>query len=211
MLRSQLPCLETTEGLVRGAVAVSMHELADADASQVERGISAIADSVRRRVRGTDARALAAHLHHVLFDDLGFTGNVEHYDDPANSYLPLVLERRTGLPITLSLLYRCVAERVGLACVGVNAPWHFIASVTVGDDTMLVDPFHGGRTLKVEEAFEQMSRMVGASVPRDERLLAAATHRQWLARICRNLVNAFHRAGRDSDRAAMHELESLLQ
>ena len=206
----ELPHLETTQGLWRAAIAVSMHELDDVDPVALDDAPAAIARQVRDRVRSDHPEALLAHLHEVMFDELGFTGNTEDYYDAANSYVPLVLERRLGLPITLTLVYKCVAERVGLRVHGVNAPWHFIAEVELDEGAMLVDPFCGGRTLKPAEAFEQMQRAGGLPVPRDKRLLKRATHRQWLARILQNLMNVFHGTQREEDLAAMVELQQLL-
>ena len=91
-----------------------------------------------------------AHLHDVLFDVVGFVGNVDDYYNPANSYLPNVLRTRRGLPITLVLIYKCVAEQLGLTVRGINSPGHFLASVrndsaaaasTKDSSWMYVDPW----------------------------------------------------------------------
>ena len=107
-LRDQLPWLGSTDGLVRAAVAVSMHELSEADLIGVETTLDGLADQVRERVVGNSPRALVAHAHQVLFEDARFRGNLGDYHDPANSYLPTVLKTRLGLPITLTLIYKAV-------------------------------------------------------------------------------------------------------
>ena len=211
LFASQLPKLETTAGLVTASIAVSMHELHDVDPSQVTAALRHIADDVRGRVHGSEPRALLAHLHDVLFDELKFLGNTEDYYNPMNSYLPTVLVQRRGLPITLTLIYKCIAEQVGLRVHGINAPWHFMAGVEMNGQIMLVDPFHGGQMLHRDEAFERMEHAVGEKLPRDDRLLARATPRQWLARILQNLMNVFYRASRRDDLAAMVELQTLLK
>ena len=211
LFRSQLPVIETTGGLLTAVIAVSMHEMHDVDSGQVVTSLDRIAHKVRSRVRSGDPNALLAHLHAVLFDEMGFVGNTTDYYNPRNSYLPVVLQQCRGLPITLTLIYKCVAERVGLSVHGVNAPWHFIAEVEVGGKTMLVDPFFGGRTLKREEAFETMERISGAHIPPDDRLLARATHCRWVFRVLQNLLHVFSRSERRADMAAMYELQSLLR
>ncbi len=210
LFAAQLPTLETTRGLLRAATAICMHDLDNVDPTEIDKSLCTIAEDVRRRIRTQQPRALLAHLHAVMFDEMGFHGNADDYYDPANSYLPAVIEYRRGLPITLTLIYKCIAEQVGLTVYGVNAPWHFIAEVLIDDRPMYVDPFHGGRTLKRQEVFEQIEAIAGDPVPDDGRFLARATHRLWLARMLQNLINVFHGSGRAADEAAMAELQSLL-
>ena len=104
-----------------------------------------VADTVRARVRGTQPQALLAHLHDVLFDEEGFQGNTDDYYNVNNSYLPVVLQSKQGLPITLSLLYKAVAERLGLKVWGIGLPGHFICGLNADGSQMLIDPFSGGR------------------------------------------------------------------
>ena len=89
-------------------------------------------------------------LNTYLFEDQGFTGNATNYDDPRNSFLNQVLERRTGIPITLGLVYIEVARRAGVKLDGVNFPGHFLLRLPFGDShdsTVLIDPFHRGAVL----------------------------------------------------------------
>ncbi len=88
------------------------------------------------RVSSGNPKALIARLHQVLFDERGFTGNADDYYAPENSYLPCVLESRRGIPVTLSLIYKSVAQRVGLSARGINTPAHFLG---VGGSQRLVD------------------------------------------------------------------------
>ena len=127
--------LDTTTGLFRAAFAIARHEHPDADVDQAEATIAELADTVSRRVHSANLDAKLAHLHDVLFDVVGFVGNVDDYYDPANSYLPEVLRTHRGLPITLVLIYKCVAERIGLDVRGINSPGHFLAAVKSSDLT----------------------------------------------------------------------------
>ncbi len=210
LFRAQVKDLDAPGALLRAAVAVSMHELDEADPAAVEARIDAYAARVRERVKTGEARAYLAHLHAVLFDEEGFCGDEGSYDDPQNSYLPVVLERKRGLPIALTLLYKEVGERVGLAIEGVNAPGHFLAAVEADGRRMLVDPFGAGRVLTRDEAFARIARVSGRALPQDDGLLRPASPRQWLARMIQNLLHSFQQRDRDRDVAAMIELRDLL-
>src|SRR5690242_2055280 len=117
----EIPGVDTTRGLFRAAFAISRHENPEVDVAEAERTITQLAETVRRRVRTHSTQARLAHLHDVLFDIVGFSGNVDDYYNPANSYLPQVLRTHRGLPITLVLIYKCVAEEIGLTACGINS------------------------------------------------------------------------------------------
>jgi regulator of sirC expression with transglutaminase-like and TPR domain len=210
LFRSQMKAIDTTRGLLMAAVAVSLHELKGASAEKVDREIDRYAELVRRRVRSDSIDAKLAHLHDVIFDEAGFVGNSDDYYNPLNSYLPAILENKRGLPITLSLLYKAIAERVGLKVIGINAPLHFMAGVDTGSTMMLIDPFFAGRVLTREEAFERIEQVSGRVIPRVDEMLPRATHRQWLGRILQNLMNIFEHNGEWTNRDAMLELRGVL-
>ena len=98
-------------------------------------------------LEGARVRHILGQINWVLFVEEGFRGNVEDYYDPRNSYLNEVLDRKLGLPISLSVLYAEVASRVGLALGCVNLPMHFALRVMGRDEPVFVDPFHEGRML----------------------------------------------------------------
>src|SRR5690349_15982654 len=129
LLKSLRDSIESPEALVPGAVAIAMHQNESADPAQIDAKLQSFADSIRSRVRGSQQQALLAHMHEFLFDEIGFAGNSEDYYDSSNSYLPAVLETKRGLPITLSLIYKTVADRLGLRSWGVGLPGHFIVGV----------------------------------------------------------------------------------
>lgn len=210
LFAEQIPVLDTTEGLLNAAIAISMHGLDDVDPAGIEHQLQDMADQVSSRVRGTQTQALLAHLHHFLFEEEAFRGNSEEYYNSDNSYLSMVLASRSGIPITLCLIYKIVAERVGLRVEGVNAPGHFLARVFSEDDTMIVDPFFLGSVLTESEAFDRVEEVTGRAVPRNNEYLGAATHPQWLSRMLFNLQHIFATQERRSDLAAMSELQSLL-
>src|SRR6476619_1332041 len=161
LLARQVPAIESPDALVQGAIAIAMHQMENVDPTAVDATLQKYADTVRSRVRGPQPQALLAHLHDVLFEEEKLTGNEEDYYNTANSYLPEVLRTKRGLPITLSLIYKVVAERLGLRAWGVGLPGHFMCGVSVDEKIMLVDPFAGGRVVTVDEAHARMQEMLG--------------------------------------------------
>jgi len=232
LLSKAAASLEAPDALLGGAVAIAMHQLDEVDAGAVDAQLQGYADTVRSRVRGRQPQALLAHLHDVLFDEEGFRGNTDDYYAPANSYVPAVLETKRGLPITLSLIYKNVADRLGIRAWGVGLPGHFLVAVDLDDVVrtraakgkakasaaddeaghapMLVDPFAGGRTLTAEEAHERMQEMFGPETEWSEEMLGPASNRHWLTRMLQNLLNVFGSANQFSDVAAVLEMEMLL-
>jgi regulator of sirC expression with transglutaminase-like and TPR domain len=215
----ELPRVDATDGLFRAAFAIARHELQDADVTRAEATISELADTIARRVKSSNVDAKLAHLHDVLFDVVGFVGNVEDYYNPSNSYLPEVIRTRRGLPITLVLIYKCVAERVGLEVQGINSPGHFLAAVrTAGPGSapekttgwMYVDPFYGGELLHRDDVCHRIVGATGLTPGDTSQWLQPATHRQWLSRMLNNLQAIFAHTGRERDLYAMQELQELL-
>jgi regulator of sirC expression with transglutaminase-like and TPR domain len=212
--------VDRTSGLFRAAFAIAQHEHPAAKLDHAEATIAELAETVRRRVQSPSVAARLAHLHDVLFDVVGFVGNVEDYYNPANSYLPEVLRTRRGLPITLVLIYKCVAEGVGLAVRGINSPGHFLAAVKSGDSVataaggggwMYVDPFYGGELLDGSDVCRRIAETTGMVTADSSQWLTPATHGQWLGRMLNNLQAVFAHGGRERDLYAMQELQELLQ
>ena len=201
--------LDADGALLRAAVAISMHEMPHVDPTQVEDRLQGIANRILSRVHSDNPKALVAHAHAVLFEEEKFIGNIENYYDPANSYIPAVLESRRGSPISLALIYKEVLERVGLHVTGTNSPGHFLASVWIDGGTMLVDAFTRGRVLSRAEAHDQIIELVGPVVDGKD-ILSAATNRGWLARILQNLLVIFGQSRQQGLLGAMHELQTVL-
>jgi regulator of sirC expression with transglutaminase-like and TPR domain len=136
------------------------------------------------------ARRTPAALAHALFVDEGFAGNVEDYSDPRNSLLDEVVDRRLGIPITLSIVMIEVARRIGLGLHGVGMPGHFLVGVD-DDPTAFVDPFHGGRILDVEGCREVFASLHGPEVAFSPTFLAPTGPRAILLRVLNNLQGAY--------------------
>jgi regulator of sirC expression with transglutaminase-like and TPR domain len=209
LFAAQLQNLEADGALLRATVAISMHEMPHVNYVEVEDRLQGLANRVLSRVSSDNPKALLAHAHAVLFDEEKFVGNVENYYDPANSYIPEVLDNKCGIPITLCLIYKEVLERVGLHVVGTNSPGHFLASVWIDGNPMIVDPFTRGRVLSRAEARDRIADLVG-DIDEDKNLFQPATSLGWLGRILQNLLVVFGQSRQQASLAAMLELQALL-
>jgi regulator of sirC expression with transglutaminase-like and TPR domain len=141
---------------------------------------------------------VVTELNRYLFEEQKFTGNRERYEDPRNSFLNQVLERRTGIPITLALVYLEVARRSGARAVGVNFPGHFLLRIPSGptrglSEDLIVDPFHGGGLLSEPDCRRLLKKHVGEDAAFDPELLAPATKAQILSRMLLNLKRIYVR------------------
>lgn len=141
-----------------------------------------------------DVEALQAVnvLSRWLFDDLGFSGNQEDYYDPKNSYLNDLLDRRLGIPLSLSLVYIEVGRRAGVPLVGIGMPGHFLVRHR-DEESLYVDPFHKGILLSVEECRQRFHKMTNNSVPWESGHLAPIRNRDFVARMLRNLKTIYVR------------------
>jgi len=132
-------------------------------------------------------------LNHYLFEEQGLQGDRESYDDPANVLLPRVLERRRGLPITLSILWLETARRLGFQALGVSLPGHFITAVRTDLGILYFDPFNGGRALGEEAAARLVEQATGGRAVFHPAMLEPVSNRAILARLVRNLHVRFWR------------------
>jgi len=127
-------------------------------------------------------------LNDYLFDELGFHGAEEDYYDPVNSFLNVVIDKKTGIPITLSILYSEIAKRIGLDLRIVGFPGHVIVKYK---KEMFLDPFYRGRLLTIEDLEKILNRNFGEDVEFVPEYLNEATTEQLLTRLLRNLKNAY--------------------
>jgi regulator of sirC expression with transglutaminase-like and TPR domain len=148
-------------------------------------------------------------INRYLFDELGFAGNNQQYDDPRNSYLNEVFDRKLGIPISLAVVQIELMRRLGLPLDGVSFPGHFLVRLPVDDGILVMDPYNKGRPVSADELRERASPHLGGHAPDDVQLteiLAPASHRAILARMLRNLNGLYlqqadwERVARTSDR-----------
>jgi len=137
-------------------------------------------------------------FNEYLYDEQGFAGNRERYDDPRNSFLNEVLDRRTGIPISLAVIYLEVARRAGLRVDGVNFPGHFLlragrAGAEPGGEGFIIDPFHGGAQLSSYDCRQLLRQHVGDEAAFDATLLLPATRHDIVVRMLVNLKRLYVR------------------
>jgi regulator of sirC expression with transglutaminase-like and TPR domain len=136
-------------------------------------------------------------INQYLFQELGYLGNRDQYEDPRNSCLNDVIERRTGIPISMALIYIEVARRAGLRAEGINFPGHFLVRALQDlhtddpGDGLIVDPFNGGAILSEIDCRTLLHRHVGEDAAWQPQLLARATRRQILVRMLFNLKRLY--------------------
>jgi regulator of sirC expression with transglutaminase-like and TPR domain len=153
-------------------------------------------DRFARRLHARLAPGAAAEdrviaLNEFLFGDLGFRGNADHYYDPRNSYLNEVLDRRAGIPLTLSVLYMEIGRRIELAVEGVSFPGHFLVRLPMRGGTLVLDPFAGGVPQSGDELRDRLKLVMPVvDLPLDP-FLEPAGKRQIIARLLRNLKGIY--------------------
>lgn len=178
--------------LVRAALLLGRVEGSEADPQASEARLEEMAEALRTRLSDVpEGLARLDALNRYFFDELGFQGNVEDYYDPRNSFLAEVLDRKTGLPITLSLVYMEVGRRVGVPLQGVGFPGHFIVRYDGGEESVFLDPFRGGRVLSPEDLQGLLEGVYGRPIAVDPAFLRPATDREILARMLRNLKGIY--------------------
>lgn len=186
--------------LARACLMVAEDAYPDLDVDAYLGTLERLAEVLRARLGGSGAaqeKLLA--LNAYVFDELGFTGNAEDYYDPRNSYLNEVIDRRTGIPITLAVLYMELGRRVGLPLEGVSFPGHFLVRLRMRHGMIVLDPFGGGAPLAMDDLRERLRRVVpdGAAAPLTvddlplDRFLEPADKRQILGRVLRNLKGVY--------------------
>ncbi len=149
-------------------------------------------------------------LSNLLFDELRFRGNAEKYYDARNSFLNDVIDRRLGLPITLSVLMIEIGRRIGLKLFGVGMPGHFMAKYADDEREIFVDPFHGGRIVNEERCHEMISEMYQGQMKFHPSFLYAVGKKQILTRMLQNLKGIYARAQNHHKTLGMIELALLI-
>ena len=178
--------------LAEAALLIAAEEYPDLDMAAYLTLLARMGEELRRRTR--DARSAASALetlNHYLFDELGFAGNLEEYYDPRNSYLNEVLDRRTGIPISLSTVYMAVARHGGLPISGVGFPGHFLVKVASGGEEIVLDPFNRGAILTEADCQKLLDQATAGRARFSRELLRATGTKAILARMLTNLKGVY--------------------
>lgn len=180
---------EGLDMLQEGAFLIARYEYPDVDAPAYVRQLDAIAEGVQNQLAScmsTEERVKA--LNHYLFTDLKFHGNTKNYYETDNSFLNRVIDRRTGIPISLSVLYLLIAWRVNLPACGVGMPGHFLVKINAGDYERFVDCFNAGALLSEKDCARFLMR---AGYGFEASYLEQSSIHAILARMLRNLASIY--------------------
>ncbi len=154
--------------------------------------LEALADGAQAE-RPADPLGRLHRLREYLFEEQGFAGNSDDYFDPRNSYLNDVLDRRLGIPITLSLVLIEAGRRLGLQMEGIGLPGHFVTGARVGGEHVLLDAFNGGSILTGEACGDLVARAVGRPIDLSVEQFVPVSKRQFLIRVLANLKGIYWR------------------
>jgi len=180
---------EETVDLGRAALSIARSEYSDLDVAASLARIEEFALEVTKHLSGDERglhRSIAA-LNYVIFQKHGYRGNRDDYFDARNSFLNDVIERRTGIPISLSVLYMEVARRIGLPLLGVGFPGHFLVKYLDERQEIIIDPFNAGDVKTTGDLQQLLAGMYGKTVPFSPQLLEPVTKKQIVRRMLNNL------------------------
>lgn len=187
------------------ALEIASIETPDLDPAPFLATLDRIAAGIAARLRASaDGRKFVRVANDYLFGDLGFRGNEIDYNDPRNSCLNYVLDRRTGIPIALSVVYIEVARRLGQPIQGIGLPGHFIVEYNDGEFATYIDPFHGGTLLSSEDCLRIARDRTGSEV--DAVALAPVGARYIVVRMLNNLRSAYFRGQQFKKMVAVTDL-----
>lgn len=154
--------------------------------------LDAIADAAREKAAGrSHPTDIVAIINDVLFEQFGFRGNESNYYDPRNSFFNDVLDRKLGIPITLSTVYLEIARRLSFPMFGVGLPGHFIVKYVDAQQELFLDPYNGGAILSIEDCRKKIKEQFGEGLEFSDRMLARVTHKQILTRMLNNLKKIY--------------------
>ena len=175
--------------LAEAALVIAKDEYPELDVHNYLEQIDQFAIDVAGQLKqDSNAETIISTLNDYLFGEQGFKGNMDDYYDPKNSLLNDVIDRRSGIPISLSIIYLETGRRLGLDLEGVCFPGHFLVRFNVGQGTIILDPFFGGISLSEDELDFRLSRLSDHDLQDPlEDLLAPASNKSILERILRNL------------------------
>ncbi|RMF92225.1 MAG: hypothetical protein D6736_03815 [Nitrospinota bacterium] len=178
--------------LATAALLIAQQEYPSLSIARYLHRLDAMAAEVSARL-GTDREPyrVIERLNHYLFAEQGFRGNREQYYDPRNSFLNEVLDRRTGIPITLALVYMEIGKRIDLPIEGIGFPGHFLIGYRTGCERIFLDPFQEGTILQEQDCQDLLYQIYGQRVPFQKSFLSPLSKKQFLTRMLNNLKQIY--------------------
>ncbi|MBW4584250.1 SirB1 family protein [Aetokthonos hydrillicola Thurmond2011] len=188
--------------LAKAALYIAQEEYPELDPEEYLNALDTMAGEAEERLPYPryPLRVIQA-INQYLYDDLGFAGNRKDFYDPRNSFFNEVIDRRVGIPITLSLVYLEIARRIDFPMVGVGMPGHFLIRPDLPEMELFVDPFNSGEVMFAQDCQERLSQIYHRPVPLQPEFVATVTPRQFLLRMLTNLKATYLR---------LHEFEKAL-
>ncbi len=180
--------------LAEAALMIARLEYPDLDIDDYLLKIQNIAEEINNRLPATaNVAEILKQLNHVMFVEKGYEGNADSYYDPRNSFLNDVIERKLGIPISLSILYIALGHALGLPLSGVAFPGHFLVKLEISDGAIVLDPYFGGISLDEEDIEERLQEYYGERLEksRAKGVLASSTNKEIVLRVMRNLRNLY--------------------
>ena len=184
--------------LAHGALLIAKTAYPDLDENRYLERLDRIASRIKRGVSADDDAAdIIMRMNHIIIEKEGFRGNRKDYYDPDNSFLNRVLDRKTGIPITLSIIYIKVGGHLGLEVRGIGLPGHFIVALYHASGNIFVDPFNRGEIRTEGECLDIVRNYTGQTAAPDDRWLQPVGKKEVLARMLRNLKLIYARQDND--------------
>jgi len=194
--------------LEKGAFLLAEFRYPDLPIASYRRRLDEMAQVLGTHLHGVShPRSVIEQINQYLFEEERFHGNTQDYYEPDNSYLNRVLDRKTGIPISLSLIYLLVTQRLGLPVTGVGLPGHFILKYDSFDSSIYLDAFNQGQILSREEC---VRFLLNSGYEIKETYFASASHREIILRMMRNLVYIYTQLKDDHRVARLKRLIQIL-
>ena len=196
---SLAPMPDATLPLLETALLIARDEYPDLEAENYIALVDDYALQLQRSLPTQhDITSKLIAINQFLYREIVFSGNSDQYDDPRNSYLNQVFDRKLGIPISLAVVQIAVMQRLGLPLEGVSFPGHYLVRLPVEDGIIVLDPFNQGRPVSFEELRERIIPHMEGQSPTDQQLfqvLEPATSRMTLMRMIRNLQAIYQQQG----------------
>ena len=200
---------EAQINLGKAALYLAKEEEPELDVEEYLNALDVMAEEIKERLPAESyPLRIIKSINNYLFDDLGFRGNTRDYYDPRNSFLDRVIERRTGIPITLALVYLEIAKRIEFPMVGIGMPGHFLIRPDFEEADIYVDAFNEGEILFPQDCAERLAQVYGQPVALRPEFFEPVTPKQFLARMLTNLKAIYINRGEESK--ALGAIERIL-
>ena len=200
---------EAQINLGKVALYLAKEEYPELDAEEYLNALDVMAEEIKEQLPAESyPLRIIKSINNYLFDDLGFRGNTRDYYDPRNSFLNQVIERRTGIPISLALVYLEIAKRIDFPMVGIGMPGHFLIRPDFEEADIYVDAFNQGEILFPQDCADRLAQIYGQPVQMRPEFFEAVSPKQFLARILTNLKVIYVNRGEESK--ALGAIERIL-